>query len=94
MNLVFDGFNSVVLVAMTSKANPAPNVTTIISNGVLPPIVHATRYASLQFALSSSGAQIPFVGLSAAFYLGFILVPLAGVSGGLGIALGAAGKNK
>ncbi|GMH81308.1 hypothetical protein TL16_g08887, partial [Triparma laevis f. inornata] len=43
----------------------------------------------LEFALSSSGAQIPFVGLSAAFYLGLILVPLAGVSGGLGIALGA-----
>ena len=42
--------------------------------------------------LFATGAEIPFVGLSAGVTLGLLLVPLAVVSGGAGYALGSLKK--
>ncbi|GMH88999.1 hypothetical protein TrST_g1680 [Triparma strigata] len=46
----------------------------------------------VEYLLSSTHATIPFVGLSAAFYLGLLLVPLAGVSAAGGAALASVKK--
>lgn len=43
--------------------------------------------------LFASGAQVPFVGLSAGAVLGLLLVPLGIASGGAGIALGSLKKQ-
>lgn len=41
----------------------------------------------LDAALLANNVEIPFVGLSAGFYLGLLLVPLGAASGAAGIAL-------
>lgn len=46
-------------------------------------------FAGLEYFLVSNNVQIPFVGLSAGFFLGLLLVPLAAVLGGAGVALTA-----
>lgn len=52
----------------------------------------AAALAGTDFLLVSSGAEIPFLGLSAGFYLGLLLLPLAGVAGAAGVALGSIKK--
>ena len=52
----------------------------------------AAALAAIEASLVTSHAQIPFVGLSAGFYLGLLLVPLTGVIGGAGVALASAKK--
>ena len=47
----------------------------------------------LDAALFATNAEIPFVGLSAGFYLGLLLVPLAGATGVAGFALASLNKN-
>jgi len=49
----------------------------------------AASLAGLDYYLFASGAEIPFVGLSAGLFLGLLLVPLAAVSAGVGVALGS-----
>ncbi|CAB9508738.1 expressed unknown protein [Seminavis robusta] len=46
----------------------------------------------LDAALFATGAELPFVGLSAGVFLGLLLVPLAGASGVAGYALGSLKK--
>ena len=48
----------------------------------------------LEGVLVTQGVEIPFVGLSAGFYLGLLLVPLAGISAAAGAALNAAGSKQ
>ena len=52
----------------------------------------AASFIGLDAALLASNAQIPFLGLSAGFYLGLLLVPLGVVTGGAGVALAGAKK--
>lgn len=52
----------------------------------------AATAAGLDVFLYSNNVEIPFVGLSAGFYLGLLLVPLSVVFAGLGVAL--AGTKK
>jgi hypothetical protein len=47
----------------------------------------------LELYLIASGAEVPFVGLSAGVLAGLLLVPLTVVTGGLGVALSSASKN-
>jgi len=54
----------------------------------------AAAVAGLEGFLVVDGVTIPFVGLSAGFYLGLLLVPLAGVFAGLGLALQGANSTK
>jgi len=49
--------------------------------------------AALEVYLLASGAEVPFVGLSAGLVAGLLLVPLTVVTGGLGVALSSASKN-
>lgn len=49
--------------------------------------------AALEVYLVASGAEVPFVGLSAGVVAGLLLVPLTVVTGGLGTALASAKKN-
>jgi hypothetical protein len=71
---------------------------------LLPPIAGAVKVGPVAFYGASAAligldafllvnnVNIPFVGLSAGFYLGLLLIPLAGVSGIVGTTL--AGLNK
>lgn len=52
----------------------------------------AGAFAALDFYLFASGAEVPFIGLSAGVLAGLLLVPLTVVSGGLGVALAGAKK--
>ncbi len=54
-----------------------------------PPAFYAAAAGAigLDAALLANHAEIPFVGLSAGFYLGLLLVPLGVASGAAGIAL-------
>ena len=47
----------------------------------------------LEAYLIASGAEVPFVGLSAGLVAGLLLVPLTVVTGGLGVALASASKE-
>ena len=53
----------------------------------------AAGCAALELYLISSGAEVPFIGLSAGLVAGLLLVPLTVVTGGLGVALGSVSKN-
>ena len=46
----------------------------------------------LDAALFANNVEIPFVGLSAGFYLGLLLIPLSAVLAGAGVALGSLKK--
>merc|ERR1712157_641951 len=50
--------------------------------------------AGIDFFLVSNGVEIPFVGLSAGFYLGLLLVPLSAVLALVGAALAYLNANK
>lgn len=52
----------------------------------------AASVAGLDAYLFASGAEIPFVGLSAGLYLGFLLVPLSAVLAVVGGAIGSLKK--
>jgi len=52
----------------------------------------AAGLAGLDALLIVNDVQIPFVGLSAGVFLGLILIPLAGVLAGAGVALGSLKK--
>jgi len=52
----------------------------------------AASLAGIDFALYANDVTIPFVGLSAGFYLGLILIPLSTVVAGAGVALGSLKK--
>lgn len=52
----------------------------------------AAALAGADYALFANNVNIPFVGLSAGFYLGLLLVPLSAVLAGAGIALGSLKK--
>jgi len=52
----------------------------------------AAALAGADFALVANNVEIPFVGLSAGFYLGLLLVPLAGVLAAVGVALASLKK--
>jgi hypothetical protein len=52
----------------------------------------AAVLAGADYALVANNVQIPFVGLSAGFYLGLLLVPLAGVLAAVGAALASLKK--
>lgn len=52
----------------------------------------AAVLAGADYALFANGVQIPFVGLSAGFYLGLLLLPLSAVLAGAGVALGSLKK--
>jgi hypothetical protein len=49
----------------------------------------AASFAGLDASLFASGAEIPFVGLSAGAALGLVLIPLSAVSAVVGGALGS-----
>ena len=49
----------------------------------------AAGAAGLDAYLFASGAEVPFVGLSAGAVLGLLLIPLSVVSAGVGVALGS-----
>merc|ERR1712032_603370 len=53
----------------------------------------AAALAGIDYALVANNVEIPFVGLSAGFYLGLVLVPFSTVLAVAGIALGSL-KNK
>lgn len=52
----------------------------------------AAALAGSDYALLANHVEIPFVGLSAGFFLGLLLVPLSVVTGGLGVVLASAKK--
>lgn len=52
----------------------------------------AAAFGGLELQLITSGAEVPFVGLSAGAVAGLLLVPLTVVTGGLGVALGSLKK--
>ena len=52
----------------------------------------AAALAGADYALVANNVEIPFVGLSAGFYLGLLLVPLAGVLAVVGVALASLKK--
>ena len=54
----------------------------------------AAALAGADAFLVVNNVEIPFVGLSAGFYLGLLLVPLAAVLAGAGVALTALNQNK
>jgi len=54
--------------------------------------IAAASLAGIDFALYANDVTIPFVGLSAGFYLGLILIPLSTVVAGAGVALGSLKK--
>eukprot|EP00535_Pseudo-nitzschia_heimii_P006052 CAMPEP_0197182778 /NCGR_PEP_ID=MMETSP1423-20130617/6767_1 /TAXON_ID=476441 /ORGANISM="Pseudo-nitzschia heimii, Strain UNC1101" /LENGTH=224 /DNA_ID=CAMNT_0042633259 /DNA_START=87 /DNA_END=761 /DNA_ORIENTATION=- len=54
----------------------------------------AAALAGLDFFLVANGVQIPFVGLSAGFYLGLLLIPLSAVLAAAGAALASLNSNK
>ena len=54
----------------------------------------AAALAGTDYFLFANNVQIPFVGLSAGFYLGLLLVPLAAVLGVAGTALASLNSNK
>lgn len=49
----------------------------------------AASFAGLDYYLFASGAEVPFVGLSAGVAAGLLLIPLSAVSGVVGAALGS-----
>ena len=53
----------------------------------------AAGCAALELYLIASGAEVPFIGLSAGLVAGLLLVPLTVVTGGLGVALGSVSKK-
>jgi hypothetical protein len=52
----------------------------------------AAGIGGIEYFLISQNVELPFVGLSAGFYLGLLLVPLAVASAGAGVALGSLKK--
>ena len=52
----------------------------------------AAGFIGLDAFLLANNVEIPFVGLSAGFYLGLLLVPLAAASAAAGTALGSLKK--
>lgn len=76
----------------------APLILPVLSGalGVGPPAFYAAAIGlfGADYLLLANNVEIPFVGLSAGFYLGLLLVPLGAVLGGVGVALQAAGSNK
>ena len=69
-----------------------PVLSTAVGIGPLAFFLGSLAFLGADAGLVASGAQIPFVGLSAGFYLGLLLVPLGVVTGGAGVALAAAKK--
>ena len=52
----------------------------------------AAALVGVDAALFANDVTIPFVGLSAGFYLGLLLIPLSAVLAGAGVALGSLKK--
>mmetsp|Transcript_11970 Transcript_11970/g.24473 ORF Transcript_11970/g.24473 Transcript_11970/m.24473 type:complete len:225 (-) Transcript_11970:58-732(-) len=75
----------------------APLIIPVLANAVkIGPIAFfggAAAIAATEAFLVTQKVEIPFVGLSAGFYLGLLLVPLTAVVGGAGVALASAGKK-
>jgi hypothetical protein len=54
----------------------------------------AALSAGAEFYLVANDVEVPLIGLPAGAILGLLLVPLAVISGGLGVALASVSKNK
>lgn len=94
------GSNQQLLVNLVAPLliEPAPILLPLIAGalevGPAAFFLAAASIAGLEGFLVTNGVQIPFVGLSAGFYLGLLLVPLTGVFAGLGVALTATNSSK
>jgi len=77
---------------------PAPLLLPLIAGALdIGPLAFfgaAAATGGLDVLLVANNVEIPFVGLSAGFYLGLLLVPLTAVFAGLGVALQAANQSK
>ena len=76
---------------------PAPLLLPIIAGALEkgPSAFYAASAVAfgLDAYLFATGAEIPFVGLSAGFYLGLLLVPLGVATGGAGVGLASLNKK-
>lgn len=71
-----------------------PLVAGALEVGPLAFFLAAAATGGLDAYLVANGVEIPFVGLSAGFYLGLLLVPLTVVFAGLGVGLAGANSTK
>ena len=69
-----------------------PVLATALEIGPIAFFGGAAALAGLDFFLVANGVEIPFVGLSAGFYLGLLLVPLSAVLAALGVGLSSLKK--
>lgn len=97
--LSFVGNNQQLLINGVAPAliEGAPILLPVVSGalGVGPPAFYLASLGlfGADYLLLSNNVEIPFVGLSAGFYLGLLLVPLGAVSGIVGLLLQSANKN-
>jgi len=98
--LSFVGNNQQLLINGVAPAlvEGAPFILPVVSGalGIGPPAFYLAAIGAFgaDYFLLANNVELPFVGLSAGFYLGLLLVPVGAVLGGVGVALQAAGANK
>lgn len=97
LSLVGNNQQLLINAAAPLLVEPAPLLLPVVAGAldIGPPafFLAALALGGIEANLLASGAEIPFVGLSAGVFLGLLLVPLTLLTGGLGVALASAGKK-
>lgn len=81
--------NGVAPIAVEGAPLLLPVVAGALDIGPSAFFLAAAAFGGLDAYLFASGAEVPFIGLSAGAVLGLLLIPLTVVSAGAGVALGS-----